>query len=263
MDHEVPSRESGHVVSPLIVLHHSANYLVLDKHHDILINSDPTDQNLTVQKQLKSSFPHLSSSELKHEFRFAHRLDYSTSGALCIALTKCAAREAMKAFASRRTHKYYVALLRGHVSQEKLDIEIGIGEDTRQECRHRMCTADKTYCTGARSALTKLWVLQLGYYDNEPATKVLLKPVTGRRHQLRVHCHHIGHTVVGDYTYSDKMDTLPHRMFLHSYHLLIPTSLELIDVQTTDPFLETDEKNKWKVLKTINTYEHGRHLEFL
>jgi hypothetical protein len=36
-------------------------------------------------------------------------------------------------------------------------------------------------------------------------TKVLLRPVTGRRHQLRLHCYCLGHPIVGDYTYD------PHR----------------------------------------------------
>ena len=34
--------------------------------------------------------------------------------------------------------------------------------------------------------------------------QVLLAPVTGRRHQLRLHCHRLGHTIVGDFTYSGK-----------------------------------------------------------
>jgi len=42
-------------------------------------------------------------------------------------------------------------------------------------------------------------------------TQVILQPVTGRRHQLRIHCHAIGHTIVGDYVYSDGQDTKPHR----------------------------------------------------
>ncbi|KAG1687912.1 RNA pseudouridylate synthase domain-containing protein 1 [Nymphon striatum] len=62
---------------------------------------------------------------------------------------------------------------------------------------------------------------------------------TGRRHHLRVHCNYLGHTIVGDYTYSNSKDTLPHRMFLHAYKIVMPTTLEYVSVVTEDPFSET------------------------
>jgi len=68
-----------------------------------------------------------------------------------------------------------------------------------------------------RSAQSRITVLERGTYRNEPATKVLLRPMTGRRHQLRVHCEYLGHPIIGDYTYSNKKDVDPPRMFLHSY----------------------------------------------
>ena len=73
------------------------------------------------------------------------------------------------------------------------------------------CKAKKS-----RPAQSKLLVLERGIYESYPATKVLLRPLTGRRHQLRVHCHTIGHTIVGDYTYSRRHDITPPRMFLHA-----------------------------------------------
>ncbi len=46
--------------------------------------------------------------------RFIHRLDYATSGCLCVALTKAASRWGNKAFAQRYVTKYYVALVCWH-----------------------------------------------------------------------------------------------------------------------------------------------------
>ena len=54
--------------------------------------------------------------------------------------------------------------------------------------------------------------------------------------QLRVHCHHLGHTIVGDYTYSSRHDLLPPRMFLHAARLVLDTRLEQLDICTGDPF---------------------------
>jgi len=85
------------------------------------------------------------------------------------------------------------------------------------EGNRKMCTVDEVCCTGPRDAHTRLVVLERGVFMSYPATKVLLQLITGRRHQIRVHCSTIGHTIVGDYTYSGRKDTSPSRTFLHSY----------------------------------------------
>lgn len=82
----------------------------------------------TVQTFLRDTYPYLVNPSLKHEFFFVHRLDYATSGVICVALTKEACREAASAFQNRDTKKYYIALLRGHVSKERLLITRPIGK---------------------------------------------------------------------------------------------------------------------------------------
>jgi len=173
---------------------------------------------VSLQLQLRKQFPHLVNPNLQHDFYFVHRLDYATSGIICIALHKKACSAATVVFSERKTKKYYLALLRGHVAGEMMDIYKPVGEDSQQKSgNHRMCTSSDPHCIFPRFAHTRMLVLQRGLYDRYPATKVLLRPVTGRRHQLRVHCADIGHTVVGDYTYSNKQDVLPYRMFLHAF----------------------------------------------
>ncbi|XP_023238629.1 RNA pseudouridylate synthase domain-containing protein 1-like [Centruroides sculpturatus] len=234
----------------LSVLHQSQHYIVVNKEPDIVINTDfPEKHPLTLENQLFKCFPHL----VDGKFRFCHRLDYSTSGAICVAISKHAAREASKAFEKRTVEKYYLALVHGHVNEDLFVIDRMIGNDTRVDFTHRMCTCDKSYCDNPKTSVTVVLVLQRGLYNcNCPATKVMMKPITGRRHQLRVHCHDIGHTIIGDYTYSDRQDVMPYRMFLHSYRLVIPSDLEHIDVITDDPFTSEIEENKWLPLETVN-----------
>ena len=99
------------------------------------------------------------------------------------------------------------------------------GVDTREKNgNHKMCTGDNIFCEKPRKSCTVLLVLEHGFRNGKPATKVLLCPATGRRHQLRVHCSHIGHTVIGDYTYSERKDVEPHRTFLHSFRYSTCTS---------------------------------------
>ena len=88
------------------------------------------DLQVTVEHQLRKIFPNLASDNLTHGFHFAHRLDYPTSGVLCIACNKISAAKASHAFSNRKTKKYYLALLRGHVSHELIDISIPIGKKT-------------------------------------------------------------------------------------------------------------------------------------
>lgn len=122
-----------------------------------------------------------------------------------------------------------------------------------------MCTSEKPYCLKPKSASTRLLVLQKGLYDDYPATKIMLKPVTGRRHQLRVHCSSIGHTIIGDYTYSNRKDILPPRMFLHSHRLILPTEIETIDVSARDIFNNDDNNCRWRPVVTFNNIDKGTY----
>lgn len=128
------------------------------------------------------------------------------------------------------------------------------GEDIRfKDTSKKMCTIlEDELCQNPRRSITKVLVLDRGYYNGKPVTKVLLRPITGRRHQLRLHCSQIGHVIVGDYTYSLKIDTSPPRMFLHAFRLVLPNSFENIDIQTEDPFTEKALKYKWKVVEQVN-----------
>jgi 23S rRNA-/tRNA-specific pseudouridylate synthase len=88
-------------------------------------------------------------------------------------------------------------------------------------------------------------VLEKGFFNDRPVTKVLLLPLTAnRRHQLRIHCLEIGHAIVGDYTYGKCLSSP--RLFLHAFRLVLPTTMENIDLQTDDPFTERKLKYKYK-----------------
>jgi len=243
------------------VVHSSQNYLVLNKRYDVLINSDDRNIKVTLEHQIRKLIPTLADPKLVHGFYFVHRLDYATSGVICIAKNKKAAACASAAFSKRKTLKYYIALLRGHISQENetIDLEWAIGLDSRPESNGRlMCIGSNPYCEKPRWAHTRLLILEIGYFNNEPVTKVMLKLITGRRHQLRVHCDALGHTIVGDFTYSNRKDVLPYRMFLHSHRMILPTSMENLDVSSGDVFQPSDLKN-WVPIQTLNTIDENSY----
>ncbi|KZC14710.1 RNA pseudouridylate synthase domain-containing protein 1 [Dufourea novaeangliae] len=228
------------------VLYHSENFLVVSKPYDMYINSNNPEKKDTLQSELKKILPNLANPSLFHEFHFVHRLDYATSGVICIALNKKAARAASNAFEIRTAKKFYLALLHGHINEPYVVIDKAIGIDIREKMgNHKMCVSDNGFCEKPRKSCTILVVLEHGFRNGKPATKVLLCPETGRRHQLRVHCSYIGHTVIGDYTYSERKDVEPYRTFLHSLRLILNNDVENLDVKSIDPFQASDPRNQW------------------
>lgn len=82
----------------------------------------------TAQTFLKLHFPNLVNENLYHQFYFPHRLDYATSGLLCVPKSKLSCVEISKALSDQRTQKYYVALVRGIVSFHIHNVNIPIGK---------------------------------------------------------------------------------------------------------------------------------------
>lgn len=241
------------------ILYESQHYIVVSKPPDVVMNSNDPNVKVTVQALLEQQFQTIINPSLGHHFYIPHRLDFSTSGVLLVPITKKACAAATKLFSNRDTKKYYIALVRGLLAEDRLDIHFNIGKDLRPEFRNvLMCTGDNEYCLEPKSAETRLLVLERGLYSGYPATKILLRPVSGRRHQLRVHCSHLGHTIVGDYTYSRKRDTRPPRMFLHALRLVLPFSIESLDVSTTDPFPSSCLWQPVRKSHTINTQAYLR-----
>lgn len=227
----------------LCVLYQSADYLVVNKHWDIRIDSKLWSETHTVQKQLKHRFPQLSDPQTHYGFRFCHQLDFSTSGALCVALNKAAAGQAYRCFKDRTVTKAYLALVRGTVAESRMTLDAAIGKNTTDGKTHMMCVEGTQGCENPKPSQTFLTVLEYGSYDGQPVTKVLLQPLTGRTHQLRVHCSAVGHAIVGDFTYSLGADCAPYRMMLHAYFLRVPLEHEVIEVTASDSFVsEIDPK---------------------
>lgn len=240
------------------VLHRSAHFLVVEKPADLVVNTQrPREHPVTVETLLRRQLPELVDPAVEHGFRFCHRLDFATSGVLCLALTRAAASAAQEAFGPplRAARKCYVALLEGHVplvpnkdgSPGGIEMDLAVGEDSREGHQHKMCTADEGHCVSPREARTRLLVLRRGFFHARPASQVALSLLTGRRHQLRVHCAALGHPVVGDTTYGGT-DAAEHgRMYLHAWALRLPTQLEVINVDTggEHPFCRLQAWRDW------------------
>jgi 23S rRNA pseudouridine1911/1915/1917 synthase len=116
-----------------------------------------------------------------------HRLDRATSGLMVIAKTPRALTILSRHFRKRLVEKRYVALVHGEVETDTGSISAPIGRDPEQQPHWRVMEDGKP-------AETRFKVIE----RLAGATLVELEPVTGRTNQLRIHCAHVGHPIVGD-----------------------------------------------------------------
>ena len=120
-----------------------------------------------------------------------HRLDKDVSGVILYALTAEAHRFLNTAFEQRDVHKTYLAVVHGHVAADCGLIK----RPLREFGSGRMGVDDAK----GKPSETRFEVLK----RNEKFSLVRLNPLTGRRHQLRVHLYSIGHPIAGDARYGD------------------------------------------------------------
>jgi 23S rRNA pseudouridine1911/1915/1917 synthase len=113
-----------------------------------------------------------------------HRLDRETSGLVVLAKTAQSLRALTRHFARRLVEKRYVALVHGRPADAVIRAPIGRDPALRPQWR---VLAD------GRPAETRLTTVSAG-----ERSLVSLVPVTGRTNQLRIHCAHVGHPIVGD-----------------------------------------------------------------
>ncbi|MBV2129047.1 RluA family pseudouridine synthase [Arsukibacterium indicum] len=125
--------------------------------------------------------------------RIVHRLDMATSGVMVLALNAAAQRDLNRQFQLRQTHKQYIARVRGRVQADQGTISLPLICDWPNRPKQMVC-----YQNGKES-VTHYKVLE----RSETSSRLMLTPVTGRSHQLRVHMQMIGHAILGDKFYAD------------------------------------------------------------
>ena len=156
-----------------------------------------------------------------------HRLDMSTSGLLVIAKQKEVHKKLQRQFARRSVTKRYQAIVAGTVNAEEGTIDLPLRGDLEDRPRQIVCTEH------GRAACTRWKVVE----RRSGTTRVDLWPVTGRTHQLRVHCAHphgLGLPICGD----DLYGVPGKRLLLHAAELGFthPVTGKAVNLQSSVPF---------------------------
>jgi 23S rRNA pseudouridine1911/1915/1917 synthase len=150
-----------------------------------------------------------------------HRLDKDTSGLMVVARTLEAQTDLVRQLQARTVKRRYVALVWGATPDEGT-IDAPIGRDPRERTRMAVVAgaAGKPARTHFRRIDETLW-------NRQPISAVHCDLETGRTHQIRVHCAHIGHPLLGDPLYGNargRRSTIPlpggfARQALHAWRL--------------------------------------------
>ena len=125
-----------------------------------------------------------------------HRLDYETSGAILVAKTRQSEKALKHLVATKQVEKLYLAKIRGILRNEIL-IDAPIYTPHKHARGHlsiRSCISDL-----GKDSRTLLTPIHIDTAHN--CTYIHAKPLTGRTHQIRLHCAHIGLPICGDLLY--------------------------------------------------------------
>jgi tRNA pseudouridine32 synthase/23S rRNA pseudouridine746 synthase len=145
------------------------------------------------------------------EAKVVHRLDCYTSGIMLFAVGIEMQRALSRIFHDRKIQKQYIAVVKQWFDENEGVIKFPMRCDIDNR-PHQIVDYEH-----GKSAVTYWQVLQR---KNE-TVRLLLKPVTGRTHQLRVHCAAMGYPIIGDGLYGDDNDEIKQpRMLLHADNLL-------------------------------------------
>lgn len=214
----------------LTVVYADDALLVLDKPAGLLsVPGRGPDNADCLSARTQSAYP---------DARVVHRLDMATSGLLVMARGEHAQRELSRQFAQREVSKRYSAVVSGQPDDSSADpegwcdIRLPLIVDWPNRPRSKVDhTHGKPSHTRWRPHPTPAGLAN--------ATRLLLMPVTGRSHQLRVHLMSIGHPILGDELYaSPEQIRLAPRLLLHATQLVLmhPVTKEPMTFESAVPF---------------------------
>ncbi|WP_099737973.1 RluA family pseudouridine synthase [Comamonas sp. 26] len=170
-----------------------------------------------------------------------HRLDQATSGLVIMARNLPVQRQLSQAFAERQIQKRYVAVVTGELPSVPVTadeegwqlIDLPIAADWERRPLRII-----NHETG-KSSQTLWKVLEPVNHYGLPATRVLLSPLTGRTHQLRLHMAATGHAILGDALYAsgEALSASP-RLLLHAAALEMthPIKGTLLKIESAPDF---------------------------
>ena len=181
-----------------LIIEDNDNFVVLNKNSGISVQGGT--------KSKKNLIDIFANSEIfKNSKPFSvHRLDKDTSGVFIIAKNRETAQLLTSLFRLRKVHKSYLAICQGEIEQSKGTL---INDLVKYENNKKV----------VEKAETVFNILD----KNNSSSLVKMKPITGRKHQLRKQLFMIGHSILGDKKYNSFNNdrSINKNLMLHSYEI--------------------------------------------
>ena len=166
--------------------------------------------------------------------QLVHRLDKDTSGCIVLTKKKSVLREMHNELRNHSVEKKYVAITKGHWQQNSIDVNLNLLKLKNKSGEQKVKVSDE-----GKESITKFKVIK----QNQNFSQINCTLLTGKTHQIRVHCQHLEHPIMGDRKYGDKdFNKLAKkigitRMMLHASSINFKRMKFSIDSQIPEEFL--------------------------
>jgi 23S rRNA pseudouridine1911/1915/1917 synthase len=198
---------------PLDILFENDDLLVVNKPAGMVVHPAAGHASGTLVNAVLGYDPELEGIGGEERPGVVHRLDKETSGLILLAKNERAHRSLQDQFRLRSVDKTYLALVDGKPPTPAGRVETHIGRDPAH--RRRMANVSESR---GREAISEYKTVE----SFKEHSLLEFHPLTGRTHQIRLHCAFLGCPIVGDAVYGRKKPTISiDRHFLHAHRLRI------------------------------------------
>ena len=198
---------------PLDILFENEDLVVVNKPAGMVVHPAAGHSSGTLVNAMLGYDPDIEGIGGEERPGVVHRLDKETSGLILLAKNERAHRWLQDQFRLRQVDKTYLALVDGKPPTPSGRVEAHIGRDPSH--RRRMAIVPESR---GREAISEYKAIESFRHH----TLLEFHPLTGRTHQIRLHCAFLGCPIVGDAVYGKKKFSVElERHFLHAYRLKI------------------------------------------
>ena len=210
------------------LLYRDGLMLVIDKPAGIPVHAGPRNLKDKSGENLEDYFGALRFG-LPRNPSLAHRLDRDTSGCLVLGRHRKALERLGQCFKQGKVAKTYWAIVEGGPADDEGLIDLPLGR--LDATRGWWMKVDPL----GQPSQTRWRVLGRGTYEGKPVAWLALEPLTGRTHQLRVHCASMGWPIVGDAVYGTAAPGGETPLHLHAREVIVPIQKNKEPVRVTAP----------------------------
>ncbi len=211
--------------------------IIFENKHWLAVNKVP---KLSVEKSPYGEptieslvFDHISKAYKNPYIGIIHRLDRVTTGVLLFAKRKSTLRKINEQFRNREVKKTYLAIVEKAPAEAKATLVNFLSKD--RATRKGIVNANKI--KGSVECTLSYEVIG----ENEFGHLLVVKPITGKFHQIRVQLSHIGCPILGDAKYGATKNVSPNAVALHAWQLAFTNPTTETAIELIAPL----QKNDW------------------